>query len=101
MKVKKLKKCHNEIGVNGYKWSNLNSPGTQSPLSHPILRLDEIPFLHKELIVVRQSLTTRDVPPNFVAAAGMVHDATDRRRCSLLGSTAAPRVPQGLHSDVD
>ena len=101
MKVKKLKIFWDKMGSKGCKWSSLNAPGTQSPLSHPILKLDEIPFLHKELIVVRQSLTTRHVPPNLVAAAGMIHDATDRQRCSLLASTAALRVPQGLHSDVD
>ena len=45
MNVKKLEKCHNEMASNGYKWSNLNAPGTQTPLSHPISKLGEIPFL--------------------------------------------------------
>ena len=97
-------KVENLLGQNGLKGlqrSSWNAQDTQTPLSHPILKLDEIPFRHKELIVVRQSLTTRHVPPNLVAAAGMIHDATDRRRCSLLGSTAALRVRHGLHSDVD
>ena len=99
--VKQIGNTQNKMGSKGSKWSSLNAPGTQSPLYHPILKLDEISFLHKELIIVRQSLTTRHVPPNLVAAAGMIHDATDRRRCSLLASAATLRVPQGLHSDVD
>ena len=33
-----------EIGLEGCKWSSLNVPGTETPLSHPILKLDESPF---------------------------------------------------------
>ena len=28
----------------GCKWSSLNAPGTETPLSHSILKLDEFPF---------------------------------------------------------
>ena len=46
MKVKKLKIFWDKMGSKGCKWSSLNAPGTQTPLSHPILKLDEFPFLH-------------------------------------------------------
>ena len=46
MKVKKLEKFQNKIGLKGCKWSSLNAPGTETPLSHPILKLEEFPFLH-------------------------------------------------------
>merc|ERR1739842_5838 len=35
MKVKKLKIFQNKMGVKGCKWSSLDAPGTESPLSHP------------------------------------------------------------------
>merc|ERR1711884_767964 len=35
MKVKKLEKFQNKMGLRGCKWSSLNAPGTQSPQSHP------------------------------------------------------------------
>ena len=44
MKVKKLKIFWNQMGVMGCTWSRLNAPGTENPLSHPILKLDEFPF---------------------------------------------------------
>ena len=47
MKVKKLKIFQDKMGSMGCKWSSLNAPGTQSPLSHPILKLDEFPFLKR------------------------------------------------------
>ena len=44
MKVKKLKILWNKMGSMGSKWSSLNTPGTENPLSHSILKLDESPF---------------------------------------------------------
>ena len=44
MKVKKLKFYGNKSGLKGCKWSSLNAPGTESTLSHPILKLDEFSF---------------------------------------------------------
>ena len=44
MKVKKLKIFWNKMGSMDCKWSSLNAPGTQTPLSHPILKLGEFPF---------------------------------------------------------
>ena len=41
MKVKKLKIFWIKIGSMSCKWSSLNGPGTETPLSHPILKLDE------------------------------------------------------------
>ena len=41
MKLEKLKKYGKKSGLMGCKWSNLNAPGTESPLSHPVLNLDE------------------------------------------------------------
>ena len=32
------------MGSKGCKRSSLNVPGTETPLSHPILKLDELPF---------------------------------------------------------
>ena len=39
IKVKQFKNLRNIIGANGCKWSNLNAPGTQNPLSCPFLSL--------------------------------------------------------------
>ena len=44
MKVKKLENLYDNIGLKGCKWSSLNTPGTENPLSHSILKLDESPF---------------------------------------------------------
>ena len=44
MKVKNLENFRNKSGLNKCKWSSLNAPGTETPLSHPILKLAEIPF---------------------------------------------------------
>ena len=35
MKVKKFEKFQNKIGLKCCKWSSLNAPGTETPLSHP------------------------------------------------------------------
>ena len=45
MKVKELGKFQNKIGLKGCKWSSLNTPGTEIPLSHLFLELGEFPFL--------------------------------------------------------
>ena len=45
MKVKKVENFHNKRGLKGCKWSNLNAPGTENPLSYSILGLGEFPFL--------------------------------------------------------
>ena len=34
IKVKKFENLGNKIGLAGCKWSSLNDPGTQSPVSH-------------------------------------------------------------------
>ena len=44
MKMKSLKIFWSKIGSMGCKGSNLNAPGTENPLSHLILKLDESPF---------------------------------------------------------
>ena len=44
MKVEKLEKYLNKRGLMGCKWSSLNAPGTETPLSRPILKLDEFPL---------------------------------------------------------
>ena len=44
MKMKKVENFHNKRGLKGCKWSNLNALGTETPLSHPVLELDELPF---------------------------------------------------------
>ena len=42
--VKKLKIFQNKRGLMGCKWSSLNAPGTENPLSHPLLGLEEFHF---------------------------------------------------------
>ena len=37
MKVKKLKKFQNKMGLKGCKWSSLNGPGTETPLSYYLM----------------------------------------------------------------
>ena len=37
MKVKKMENFQNKRGLKGCKWSSLNVPGTENPLSHPLL----------------------------------------------------------------
>ena len=44
IKVKKLEIYRKVRGAKGCKWSILDAPGTQNPLSHPILELGEFPF---------------------------------------------------------
>ena len=44
MKGKKLKNYQKVKGAKGCKWSSLKAPGTESPLSHPVLKLEEFPF---------------------------------------------------------
>ena len=44
MKVKKLEIFQKVRGAKGCKWSSLDASGTQTPLSHPFLELDELPF---------------------------------------------------------
>ena len=44
MKVKKFENFQNKSGSKGCKWSSLDVPGTQTPLSHPILKFGEFPF---------------------------------------------------------
>ena len=46
IKVKKLKIFWDKMGSKGCKYSSLNAPGTETPLSHPILKLDEFSLLH-------------------------------------------------------
>ena len=45
MKVKKLEIFWVKMGLVDSKWSSLNAQGTEIPLSHPIFKLDEFPFL--------------------------------------------------------
>ena len=45
MKVQQIENCQNKMGLKGCKWSSLNAPGTQTPLSHPFLELGKLPFL--------------------------------------------------------
>ena len=48
MKAKKLDDCKNKSGLRACKWSSLNAPGTQTPLSWPFMKLQEFPFLSKK-----------------------------------------------------
>ena len=44
MKVKKMENFENKSGLKGCKWSSLKAPGTENPLSYPLLRLKKFPF---------------------------------------------------------
>ena len=44
MKVKNLKLCQTKIGLKGCKWSSLNVPSKENPLSHSFLALREFHF---------------------------------------------------------
>ena len=44
MKVKKMEKFENKMGLMGYKCTSLNAPGIKIHLCHPILELGELPF---------------------------------------------------------
>ena len=44
MKVKKIENFQKVRGAKGCKWSSLNAPCTQSPMSHLILKLGEFIF---------------------------------------------------------
>ena len=39
MKVKKLKKFQNKMGLKGCKWSSLNAPGTETPVFYMLSNL--------------------------------------------------------------
>ena len=43
MKVKKLENFGSKMGLKGCKWFSVNAPGTETPLSNPILWLGEVP----------------------------------------------------------
>ena len=45
MKVKKMENFQNKSGLWGCKWSSLNVPCIENPLSHSLLGLEESPFL--------------------------------------------------------
>ena len=45
MKVKKLQKYKGKSGLMGCKWSSLNATGTENPLPHSVLKLEEFFFL--------------------------------------------------------
>ena len=42
--VKKCENFQNKRGLMGCKWPSLNAQGTENPMSHPILKLGELPF---------------------------------------------------------
>ena len=44
--MKKIEKFRYKKGLKGWKWSSLNAVDTSFLLSHPILKLDDFPFLH-------------------------------------------------------
>ena len=45
IKVIQIENCQNKFGLKGCKWSSLNDPSTENPLSHPILNLENLQFL--------------------------------------------------------
>ena len=45
IKMKQIENFQNKMGLKCCNWSSLNAPGTESPLSHPILELGNCPFL--------------------------------------------------------
>ena len=60
IKVKQIENLQNKLGLEGWKWSSLNGPGTQVPLSQVLLVFYECdPFSR----LVFLSLTARARPP--------------------------------------
>jgi len=58
IKVKKMVLLYENVrGAKGCKWSSLNAPGTQTPLSHPVLELEEFPFSILGLRIISLSFT--------------------------------------------
>ena len=45
IKMKQIENSQNNMGLKGCKCSSLNVPGTQTPLSHSVLELENLPFL--------------------------------------------------------
>merc|ERR1712079_848077 len=45
IKARQIENCQNKMGLKGCKWSSLNAPSTQTPLSHSVLEVDFSPFL--------------------------------------------------------
>ena len=43
MKVNKLEKFQNKMGLKGCKWSSLNAPGTETPQSYPYWERENLP----------------------------------------------------------
>ena len=50
IKVKQIENCQNKMGLKGCKWSSLNAPSTQTPLSHSVLEWENLPFLTISLL---------------------------------------------------
>ena len=44
MKVKMMEILQQKSSLKGIKWSSLNAPGTENPLAHLLLWLEEFPF---------------------------------------------------------
>ena len=44
IKVKKLENFKTKLASLGCKWSSLNAPGTENPLSHLVLKLEDSPI---------------------------------------------------------
>ena len=44
-KMEQIENFQNKMGLKGCKWSSLNAPGTENPLSHSFLELGKPPFL--------------------------------------------------------
>ena len=44
MNVKKMENFKNKMGLKECKWSSLNAQGTENPLPHSLLGLEEFPF---------------------------------------------------------
>ena len=40
IKVKQIENFQNKMGLKGCMWSSLNTPGTETPLSHSLLELE-------------------------------------------------------------
>ena len=72
MKVKKFKKFQNKMGLKVYKVSTLNTPGTETPLSHSLLES----FLFEAEVCLGFGPTSRDRP---IAIVGSFNCKTGQR----------------------
>ena len=60
MKVKNFEKSKNKRGLKGCKWSTLNAPSAENPLTHPFLELGDFLFPTTDPVGYSDTLRQRE-----------------------------------------